>query len=222
MRRQPRADDNTVRQFTAALRHATPEMIEMALKALMKNGTKRRKKASRFKGTDHWLTPQQFSDLCEASSPFYSLLWKTCLGHALRISECLAIRPCDIENGFLTVTRLKHGQKTIQPLMVDLSSLIATGSYRVFPVHRSSAFLAFRRAGKAIGLRPDLCHPHVLRHTAVQMLLRAGTPLHVASQYVGHTSLTSTSQYLNCGDAQASAAAAAAIGPAVSVLPCEG
>ena len=173
---------------------------------------KKRKPPTRFKGTDHWLTREQFDALCVASEPFYALLWKTCLAHALRISEALALRPCDVQNGFLRVARLKGSQTTVQPLLTDLSALIATGSYRIFPCHRSTAFLHFRRAAKITGLRPDLRHPHVLRHSAAQWLLRAGTPLHVASQYLGHTSLQSTAQYLNCGDAQASAAAAKVIG----------
>ena len=177
---------------------------------------KKRKPPTRFKGTDHWLTREQFDALCAASEPFYALLWKTCLAHALRISEALALRPSDIEGGFLTVARMKHGQKTTQKLLVDLSTLTSTGTYRVFPIHRSTAFLRFRQAAKAIGLRPDLRHPHVLRHSAAQWLLRAGTPLHVASQYLGHTSLASTSAYLNCGDAQASAAAAPILGGAIT------
>lgn len=134
------------------------------------------------------------------------------IAHALRVSEALALKPENISNGFLIVERLKGSQRTVQPLLVDLSTQIASGTYRLFPVHRSTVFLRFRKAATAIGLRKDLRHDHVLRHSAIQWLLRANVPLHVASTYAGHTSLQSTAQYLNCGDQQASEAALGVIG----------
>jgi integrase len=88
----------------------------------------------------------------------------------------------------------------------------ASGTYRLFPVHRSTAFLHFRKAAAAIGLHPDLRHPHVLRHSTAHWMLAGGAPLNATSQYLGHTSLASTAAYLNVSDAVASAAAASVIG----------
>ena len=213
--RKSRATQNALmqQQFTDALRHATPEAVEMALKALTKNGTKRKKRPTKFKGTDHWVSKEQLDAICAVSSPFYSTLWRLCAAHALRIGEALSLRACNIENGYLVVQRSKGSQRTVQPLLVDLSEQINSGTYRLFPIHRSTAFLHFRKAAKAVGLRPDLCHCHVLRHSCIQWLLQSGkVPLHVASTYAGHTSLASTSAYLNCGDQKASAAAMEVIG----------
>jgi site-specific recombinase XerD len=74
------------------------------------------------------------------------------------------------------------------------------------------AFLRFRTAAAAIGLHPDLRHPHVLRHSTAHWMLNGGAALNVTSQYLGHTSLASTAANLNCSDAMASAAAAQVIG----------
>jgi integrase len=150
--------------------------------------------------------------ICAASPPLYAALWRLMAAHALRISEALSLCAGDVDCGFLTIKRLKGSQKTTQPLLVDLSAQITSGTYRLFPVHRSSAFLHFRAAARKVGLHPDLRHPHVLRHSCVNWLLQGGVPLNVASTYVGHTSLSSTAQYLNCSDLRASAAAREIIG----------
>lgn len=173
---------------------------------------KKKRKATRFHGTDHFLTREQFTALCAASEPLYATLWRLMACHALRISEALCLRADDVAGNVLTIQRLKGSQRTRQPLLVDLSVQIACGSYRLFPIHRSTAFLHFRRAAAAIGLHPDLRHPHVLRHSTAQWMLAGGAALNITSQYLGHTSLASTAAYLNCSDAKASAAAAQIIG----------
>ena len=168
---------------------------------------KKPRKACRFKGTDHFLSRAEFDRLVLASEPFYATLWKVCVAHALRISEALAIRPCDVQAGFLTVRRLKGSQTTVQRLLVNLDEQIKSGTYRLFPISRSSAFLHFRASARKIGLHPDLCHPHVLRHSAAHWMLDGGANLAVTSQWLGHTSLASTSAYLRVSDMSASAAA---------------
>ena len=174
--------------------------------------SEKKRNASRFHGTDHWITREQLAALCAVSEPLYATLWRLMAAHALRISEALSLRADDVAGGYLVVTRLKGSQRTRQPLLVDLSTQVASGSYRLFPVHRSTAFLHFRKAAAAVGLHPDLRHPHVLRHSTAHWMLNGGAALNVTSQYLGHTSLASTAAYLNCSDQVASAAAAQIIG----------
>ena len=174
---------------------------------------KRRKAPARFKGTDHWLTREQVQAVCDAEpDPMYQTIFRLLAAHGLRVSEALSLRSTDVECGFLTIQRLKGSQKTTQKLLVDLSPYIAAPTYRLFPVSRSSVFLHFRRAAAKVGLHPHLRHPHCLKHSTAHWLLNAGTPLQVASQWLGHSSLTSTAQYLNCSDQMASAAAQQVIG----------
>jgi integrase len=191
-----------MRQFRATATTAAATTTEAATPEKRK-----RKKPCRFKGTDHFLSRAEFDALCAASEPFYATLWKVCIAHALRISEALAIRPGDIQCGYLTVKRLKGSQTTVQRLLVNLDEQIKSGTYRLFPISRSSAFLHFRASARKIGLHPDLCHPHVLRHSAAHWMLDGGANLAVTSQWLGHTSLASTSAYLRVSDMSASAAA---------------
>jgi integrase len=196
-------------RLVETLRTVTPDVLAAALKVVRGDDDgKRRKKQSRFHGADHYLTREEFKALCEASTPFYRLLWKLMLAHCLRISEAIHLRPDNLQNGYLCVQRLKGSEYTRQPLLVDLSSRLQTGSYRIFPCHRSSAFLHFRRAAKEVGIDRDRQHPHCIRHSGAVMLLSAGVPLNLVSRYLGHRSLQSTAVYLNASDLSASTAAA--------------
>jgi len=119
-------------QIAELLRSASPAALEAALRALRNdnggNGHGKRKRKCRFKGTDHWLTKQELEQLCAASEEPYRTMWKLAAAHGLRVSELCALRPADVENGFLTVSRLKGSQRTVQKLLVDLSHLTNKGS----------------------------------------------------------------------------------------------
>lgn len=196
-----------MRQFRAA----TTAPATTATATLTKK--KARKPPAKFKGTDHWITKEQLAEVVAAEpDPMYATIFRLLAAHGLRVSEALSLRRADVECGFLTIQRLKGSQKTTQKLLVDLSAQIASPSYRLFPVSRSSVFLHFRRAAAKVGLHPHLRHPHCLKHSTAHWLLNAGTPLQVASQWLGHSSLSSTAQYLNCSDRMASAAAQQVIG----------
>ena len=174
-----------MRQFRKTEATATPTATK-----------KPRKAPARFKGTDHWLTREQVQAVCDAEpDPMYQTIFRLLAAHGLRVSEALSLRRADVECGYLTIQRLKGSQKTTQKLLVDLSAYIAAPSYRLFPVSRSSVFLHFRRAAAKVGLHPHLRHPHCLKHSTAHWLLNAGTPLQVASQWLGHSSLTSTAQF---------------------------
>jgi len=134
------------------------------------------------------------------------------VSHGLRVSEALSLRAEDVRDGFLCVQRLKHSEYTRQSLMVNLDERIKTGSYRLFACHRSSAFLNFRRAAAKVGIDSDRAHPHVLQHSCICWMLNAGVPVQFVSRFVGHRSINSTSQYMNCSDTMASAAAAKVMG----------
>jgi integrase len=199
------------------IRSASPAALEAALRALRNgnsgnHGGKRKKKQSRFHGADHFLTREEFRKLVEASTPFYGLLWRLMLSHGLRVSEALGLRPENIQGGYLCVARLKHGEYTRQPLLVNLDERLKSGSYRIFDCCRSSAFLHFRTAAREIGIDRDRQHPHCLRHTLICWCLAAGVPVHVVSRMVGHRSINSTAQYMNCSDLTAAAAVAKVLG----------
>jgi len=67
---------------------------------------------------------------------------------------------------------------------------------RLFSCHRSTVFRYFRARAKEARLPQELSHPHVLRHTRAIELLRAGVPVSIVQEILGHASLSTTALYL--------------------------
>ena len=59
-----------------------------------------------------------------------------------------------------------------------------------------SWFKVFATIAKTAGLRKELCHPHVLRHTCAMAGIAANTPLPVISAVLRHKSIASLSPYV--------------------------
>jgi integrase len=57
-------------------------------------------------------------------------------------------------------------------------------------------FKIFRSLAREAGLRPEVCHPHVLRHTAAMANVAANTPLPMIAGLMRHKSLTSLTPYV--------------------------
>jgi integrase len=75
---------------------------------------------------------------------------------------------------------------------------------------RITVFKLFRAIARAAGLPETLQHPHVLKHTAAMLMVRAGANAFLIRQHLGHRSFDSTLAYVNPSDGDASAAAAKA------------
>ncbi|MBA7495702.1 Tyrosine recombinase XerC [subsurface metagenome] len=54
----------------------------------------------------------------------------------------------------------------------------------------------FKRIAKRAGIEKRV-HPHGLRHTMSAQLAREGAPMNLIQQQLGHTSLATTSRYLD-------------------------
>lgn len=148
------------------------------------------------------------------------LLLLLSFSHGLRVSEALALKRKDVENGYITVARLKGSLRTTQPLISHADPLFdeATGVRRfvrnlagdqpLFKIKRLTVWRRMRRYGAAAGIPVHKCHPHALKHSAAMRAIRAG--VENCRQYLGHKSLDSTGAYLRVSDQQASEA----VGPA--------
>jgi len=75
---------------------------------------------------------------------------------------------------------------------------------------RITVYKLFRAIARAEGLPESLQHPHVLKHTAAMLMVRAGANAFLIRQHLGHRSFDSTLAYVNPSDSDASAAAAKA------------
>lgn len=139
------------------------------------------------------------------------LLWRT----GLRISEALALRPCDVdlERGAIRVLRGKGGRaRTVGIDRSGVESLSMWITEHASLGHRAGELLfvtASRRAltsgyprrklpelGRAAGVHKRV-HAHGLRHTHASELRAEGIDIAVIKQQLGHRSLLTTIEYLD-------------------------
>lgn len=137
--------------------------------------------------------------------------------HTLRASETTGFTADAVQDGYLTIKRLKRSKKTTHPLVEDPDELFdernalidlvkdLLPNQRVFPIHRSTFWRKIRRYAKAAGIPEHKAHPHALKHSlAMQMIGIAG--IENVRTYSGHKSMASTGEYLKVSDTEASAA----------------
>jgi len=129
-----------------------------------------------------------------------------------RVSEILSIddlRDIDFYEAAVTVPTLKrhapHKKGLYRTVPLPVVCLGETGRIlaefpslrgRLFRCHRSTVFRYFKARAQEAGLPTHLSHPHVLRHTRAVELLRAGVPVSIVQELLGHASLTTTALYL--------------------------
>jgi site-specific recombinase XerD len=162
--------------------------------------------------------------------------WLMCLvgfWHGLRASEVCGITASDVQDGHLTVARLKGSLKTIQPLIrhgnalldeaTGISEFLAARSFwapnqKIFPITRQHFWRCVRRHAKTAGIPIRKGHPHIFKHSiAMHTIHSAG--IENVRRYLGHKSIASTGAYLQVSDSAASSAigaAAGALGPSES------
>ena len=104
----------------------------------------------------------------------------------------------------------KRGQYRIVPVPSNLTSEIANYIVefphmrdKVFKVDRSNFNKVFKKLCLQAGIPKDLAHPHILRHTRAIELLRAGVPVTIVQDLLGHSALTTTAMYLKISGQEA-------------------
>jgi len=135
------------------------------------------------------------------------------LGEVLRIDDTTDIdfRNSDIK--LVTLKRRSKSKKNHTRLVPVPSSVIAEiATYLAeFPEQRGKVFKLdqgnFRRIfyerAKEAGIPKELGHPHILRHTRAVELLRAGVPITIVQDILGHSALTTTAVYLRISGQEA-------------------
>jgi integrase/recombinase XerD len=145
------------------------------------------------------------------------------LFHGLRVSELINLTKEDIQDGYVSVQRLKGSLKTIQPYVrhpdpilneaEGLTKLFGTlkRKERLFPMTRDGVAKLIQRAGARAGLPRHKLHPHALKHSCAMLTIKRAGIEHLR-QYLGHKSIKSTGAYLRVNDEEASAAIAMSFG----------
>jgi len=155
------------------------------------------------------------------------------VAHGARASEICNLRITDInfKTEQVHIARLKGSLDSVQTMLkvkgnalfnesavlkawlairkVDADNFVFN-SQKSARLNRVTIFKLFKAIAVRAGLPEILQHPHVLKHTAAMLMVRAGANAFLIRQHLGHRSFDSTLAYVNPSDAEASAAAAKA------------
>lgn len=148
-----------------------------------------------------------------------SLTWlfvAIALGTGMRHSEILRVRWDDVDTDLrrIHLSRAKAGTRE-QPIPPALAATLAREHEQLgkpdgwlFPTaradakhaHRQTMAPQFRRAVERAKLDPTKVTPHVLRHTAITGLVRAGVDLPTIQRISGHKTLAMVLRYTHLSD----------------------
>lgn len=167
------------------------------------------------------LTPADQRALMKAAigdqDPFTWLFAAIAMGTGMRHSEILRIRwqDIDFESRRIHIAKAKAGQRE-QPIPPQLADTLAKEREQredregwLFPTaradakkpHRQTMAEQFRRAVERAKLDPSKVTPHVLRHTAITALVKAGVDLPTIQKVSGHKTLAMVLRYTHLSDA---------------------
>ena len=155
------------------------------------------------------------------------------VAHGARASEICNLRLSDInfKTEQIRIARLKGSLDSTQTLLRVKGSALFNetaalktwldvrkpdaedyvfNSQKSTRLSRITVFKLFQAIARAAGLPESLRHPHVLKHTAAMLMVRAGANAFLIRQHLGHRSFDSTLAYVNPSDRDASAAFAKA------------
>jgi molybdate transport system regulatory protein len=74
---------------------------------------------------------------------------------------------------------------------------------KVFKLHQSNFRRKFYELAEKAHIPKNLAHPHILRHSRAIELLRAGVPVTIVQDLLGHSALTTTAIYLRISGQEA-------------------
>jgi len=176
---------------------------------------------------------ERFLRTAKEHGPREHAMFLFAVAHGARASEVCNLRISDVnlKTEQVRIARLKGSLESTQTLLrVKGSSLFnelaalkawldvrkpdaddyVFNSQKSTRLNRITVYKLFRAIARAAGLPESLQHPHVLKHTAAMLMVRAGANAFLIRQHLGHRSFDSTLAYVNPSDGDASAAAARA------------
>jgi site-specific recombinase XerD len=147
--------------------------------------------------------------------------------HALRSQEArtLKLADIDLESSTIAIARVKGSRSSVQSLdrhrgesILDevlalrtwLRERVEDGSRILFPSQKGGAMTRmqllrlFRKYALAVGVAPELAHPHILRHSLCSTMAAEHADVYAIQQRAGHKNISNTMIYTHVSDEQAS------------------
>jgi integrase len=154
---------------------------------------------------------ERFLQVAKEHGPREHAMFLFAVAHGVRVSEICNLRITDVnfKSEQVHVARLKGSLDSTQTLLrVKGSSLFnetvalkawlevrkpdaddyVFNSQKSTRLSRITVFKLFRAIARAAGLPVNLQHPHVLKHTAAMLMVRAGANAFLIRQHLGHRS----------------------------------
>ncbi len=131
------------------------------------------------------------------------------LGEVLSLDDTLDI---DYRNHEIRMPTLKRRKQTSRQVFLPAQVIAETATYladhpnmrgKIFRLDQSNVRKVFLERCKDAGLPRNMAHPHILRHTRAIEMLRAGVPITVVQDQLGHAQLTTTAVYLKISGQEA-------------------
>jgi integrase len=226
-RRDARAADGTINRELATLSHLLRSAVRWGW--IKRDDVPQIDRAREDQGRIIALSDNQCRALMSAAiadqDTYLWLFVAIGLGTGMRHSEICAIRwdHVDFDRRRIFVPIAKAGSRD-QPIPADLAAKLAEeraqraeSAVWVFPGregettkgHRVCFAKGFRRAVIAAGLDDKIVTPHVMRHTAVTRLVRAGADIPNILKISGHKTVSMVLRYAHVDAAHIDAAASA-------------
>ena len=126
-----------------------------------------------------------------------------------RLSEVLLIddtKDIDFDNNSIKIRTLKRKKETYRTVFISDKLIAEISKFlmmfpqmrgRLFKINKRSVQYYFELMCKKANIHKKKSHIHILRHTRAVEFIKANIPLHHIKQILGHSSLITTSVYLN-------------------------
>jgi integrase len=180
---------------------------------------------------------ERFLQAAKAHGPREHAMFLFAVAHGARASEICNLRIADLnfKSEQVHIARLKGSLDSTQTLLRVKGSALFNetaalkawldvrkpdaddfvfNSQKATRLSRITVYKLFRAIARAAGLPETLQHPHVLKHTAAMLMVRAGANAFLIRQHLGHRSFDSTLAYVNPSDKEASVEAVRAFSAA--------
>ena len=167
-------------------------------------------------GSRLYLTPEERRRFIEATDQLKADRRAFCLTLALtgcRISEALNLSAdrVDIESKVVVFESLKKRRRGVfrmvpvpVPFLEELRSISDNhpNMARLWPCCRTTGYMIIKRVMRSAGISGAFACPKGLRHAFAVHALANGVPLNLIQKWMGHSSIETTSIYLNAMGAE--------------------